>query len=127
MSITIEKIKGFTVTLKENLNANDFDFFDALEEKYEEFAFDGEYGQGYMKPNQVALVVDGMDGDYARLVYIESVKEIYNADETDKYMSLKEKPITEEIYKKLNEVYQKIYEKPLDVMLIDYALWFHWS
>lgn len=127
MSVSTERIIGFTVTLKEDLNHNDFEFFENVEKRYKEFAYREKYSQYGMKPNQVALVVDGMNSDYARLVYVENVKEIYGAYDEDPYTLLRPTEIPEEIYNELNIAYKKIYEIPLDKKLIEYALWYHWS
>jgi hypothetical protein len=127
MSVDTERIIGFTVKIKENLTHEDFEFFENVEEKHKEFAYRGKYSQFGMKPSQVALVVDGMNGDYARLVYVENVKSIYGAYDEDPYTLLRPTEIPEEIYNELNIAYQKIYEMPLDKKLIEYALWYHWS
>ena len=60
-------------------------------------------------------------------ISVEELRKGADVKQADKPLFTASTKYTEEIYKKLNEVYQKIYEKPLDVMLIDYALWFHWS
>ena len=127
MSVDIEKIKGFTITLKENLTHEDFEFFENVEKKYKEFAYREKYSQYGMKPNQVALVVDGMNGDYARLVYIEKTAEVYDVDYDEIYIPLKQKEITEEIYNEMNECYKMIYGEDLDKDKIEYALWYHFS
>ena len=127
MSVDIEKIKGFTITLKKDLTNEDFDFFQRLEQ-YPDFDWDkGQYSQYRMKPNQVALVVDGMNGDYARLVYVEKIAEVYDVDYEETYIPLKQKEITEDIYNKMNECYKMIYGNDLDKAEIEYALWYHFS
>ena len=123
MSITIEKIKGFTVTLKENLTHEDFEFFNSLEDEHKEFNYGGEYYDHPLKDDKVALIVDGMSGEYARLVYIESVNEV--CDINQEYLALKEKEIPSEVYDSLNKAYQMIYNKPLDKSKIEYALWYY--
>ena len=127
MSVDTERIIGFTITLKEDLTHEDFEFFENVEKKHKEFAYREKYSQFGMKPNQVALVVDGMNGNYARLVYVENVKEVYGAYDEEPYTLLRPTEIPEEIYNVLNIAYQKIYEMPLDKKLIEYALWYHWS
>jgi hypothetical protein len=127
MSVDIEKIKGFTITLKENLTHEDFEFFENVEEKHKEFAYRGKYSQFGMKPNQVALVVDGMNGNYARLVYVEKTAEVYDVDYDETYIPLKQKEMTEDIYNEMNECYKMIYGKDLDKEKIEYALWYHFS
>lgn len=127
MSVDIERIIGFTVKLKEDLSHNDFEFFENVEEKHKEFAYGGENSQFNMKSNAVALVVDGMNGNYARLVYVENVKRVYDAYDEEPYTLLRPIEVPEDIYNELNMAYQKIYDIPLDKKLIEYALWYHWS
>ena len=104
MGVDIEKIKGFTVALKENLMPEDFEFFNSLEDNYKEFAYGGEYYCHNLKPNKVALIVDGMCAEYARLVYIESVVKNTDMCSDDEYLLLKEKEISQEIlYRQDNE------------------------
>lgn len=126
MSVDTEQIIGFTVTLKKDLTHEDFKFFHSLEDKYEEFSDGGEYSQwcGGIRPNKVVLITDGMCGEYARLVYIEHVQEVY-VDE-DKYLLLHEREIPQEVYDSLNKAYQMIYNEPLDKKCIEYALWYYW-
>lgn len=122
MSIRIEKIKGFTVTLKENLSHEDFKFFNSLGDKHKEFDYGGEYYDHPLENDKVALIVDGMCAEYARLVYIEKVQEVYE-DVDEEYLLLKEKEIPSEVYDSLNKAYQMIYNEPLDRSRIEYALW----
>lgn len=124
MSITIEKIKGFTVILKENLLHKDFKFFNSLKDKHKEFNYGGEYYDYPLKNDKVALIVDGMCGNYARLVYIEKVREVYEYNNKE-YLLLKEKEIPSEVYDSLNKAYQMIYNEPLDKTKIEYALWYY--
>lgn len=124
MSIRIEKIKGFTVTLKENLSHEDFKFFNSLEDKHKEFDYGGEYYDHPLKNGKVALIVDGMCSEYARLVYIEKVQEVY-VDNDGEYLLLKEKEVPSEVYDSLNKAYQMIYNEPLDKSKIEYALWYY--
>ena len=63
MSVDCTGYVGYTVTLKENLTHNDFDFFNNFDKEH------GEYSQWDFKGKEkVRLVVDGMDGNYARLI-----------------------------------------------------------
>lgn len=126
MSVYTEQIIGFTVTLKKDLTQEDFEFFNGLEDKYKEFAFNGEYsqwGRG-IKPNKVLLIVDGMCGEYARLVYVIHTQEV--SIDNDGYFLLKGGDITNEVYDNLNKAYQMIYGEQLDKNKIEYALWYYW-
>ena len=127
MSVDVARIIGYTITLKKNLTHQDFDFFHSLEDKYKEFAYGGEYCQwgGGVKNNKVVLIVDGMSSEYARLVYVENIKEDIYVEE-DEYLLLKDNGVSKEIYESLNRAYQMIYNEPLDKNNIEYALWYWW-
>ena len=127
MSVSVEQIIGFTVTLKKDLTHEDFKFFNGLEDKHKEFSDGGKYSQwgGGIKANEVALIVDGMCSQYARLVYIIHTNEV--SIENDGYFLLKGGNLTEEIYESLNKAYQMIYGEQLDKNKIEYALWYYWS
>lgn len=119
MSITCEAYIGWTVTLKKNLNNNDFDFFNKFCEQHDEYC-------QYDCKGKVLLSVDGMSGHYARLVYVdEHIEECWI--EGKDYFSLKSSAISDDIYTILNEAYRLLYNKDLDKNLIEYALWFQFS
>jgi hypothetical protein len=116
MSVECEAYVGYTVTLKTNLNGDDFDFFNEFLETHDE------YNQ-YDCKDKVLLVVDGMCGEYARLVFVDYKLDEYWC-EGKNYFILRDSPIPEEIYNELNKAYNVLYNKDLDVEQIEYALWF---
>ena len=119
MSVSCEAYIGHTVTLKTNLNGKDFDFFDDFMETH------GEYNQ-YDCKGKVLLVVDGMNGSYARLVYVdEHIEECWV--EGKHYFPLKNPAIPDNVYEELNKAYHLMYGKELDKTLVEYALWFGFS
>lgn len=119
MSITCEAYIGWTVTLKENLNSNDFNFFNEFCEQHDEYC-------QYNCKGKVLLSVDGMCGHYARLTYVdEHIEECWI--EGKDYFPLKNLIIPDDIYAILNEAYRLLYDKDLDKNLIEYALWFQFS
>ena len=69
------------------------------------------------------LVVDGMSGDFARLIFVEDKIEDCWVDGKD-YFALKSGDIPDNVYDELNKAYQLMYGKELDKSLIEYALWF---
>lgn len=110
MSISCEAYVGYTVTLKTDLTNEDFDFFNDAE--------------NIELPERVQLVVDGMCGHYARLVYVEENFDCWTDNE--KYYRLDKHPVvTVGIYDELNKVYKQMYNKELDYREITYALFFH--
>lgn len=108
MSISCEAYVGFTITLATNLTNEDFDFFDEYE----------------IDLPRVRLIVDGMCGHYARLIYVDDCFDCW-VDGKEYYL-LRNQEITDEIYEVLNQVYKQMYNKDLDREQIEYALSFHY-
>lgn len=111
MSTSCEAYIGYTVTLKTNLTDEDFDFF----REAENIEF----------PHRVQLVVDGMCGHYARLVYVDENFDCW-VDNKEYYLLNKHPVVTVEIYDELNKVYKQMYNKKLDSAEIKYALFLHY-
>ena len=117
MSVSSEQYIGYTVNLKTDLKSEDFDFFGDFTTKYEEY-------DQYKGKGKVLLIVDGMCGTYARLIFIDKcLQESWSEDED--YIVLRSSPVPEEVYSELNKPYKILYGKDLDRDLIEYALWFH--
>ena len=119
MSVNCKQYIGYTVTLKTDLKHEDYDFFDEFIEEH------SEYNQFDCK-GKVSLVVDGMCGIYARLVYVDKSIRDSRSDGED-YIVLRNSPVPDEVYNELNKAYKAIYDKDLDKDAIEYALWFHFS
>lgn len=118
MSVGSDLYIGYTVTLKTNLKSDDFDFFDKFIDKY------GKYDQ-YTGEGNVLLILDGMSGIYARLVFVDAhIPDVWS--ETDDYVILRDLSVPKEVYNKLNKPYKIMYGKDLDKNLIQYALWYHY-
>ena len=119
MSVSCEAYVGYTVTVKENLKGEDFEFFGNFSDEHTE------YNQ-YDCKGKVLLVVDGMCGEYARLVFVdEHIRECWI--EGKDYFSLKYPPVPDNVYEELNKAYSLLYGKELDKRLIDYAFWFQFG
>ena len=119
MSTCCEAFIGYTVTLKEGLNSNNFEFFEKFKEKHGEYSL-------YDCKGKVSLFVGGINGEYARLVYVEEhIKECWI--EGKDYFSLKGQPVPDDIYAELNKAYQLLCGKALNKNHVEYALWFHFS
>lgn len=114
MSVDCSLYIGYTVNLKEDLSGDDFDFFEKFDE-YNRFNCEG----------KVVLLVDGMNGHYARIVFVD--KKIDDIWECDKYIKLRCEAIPDDIYNQLNKAYMDMYGKELDKNLIEYALNIHFS
>ena len=129
MSVNCEMFIGWTVKLIEgDVTNQDFDFFHELEEKDSDFeAFKGKYSQYNDDDTKVKLVVDGMSGEYVRLIYIAKNRNIWDFDDENAYDKLSNEQVPEDIYNELNECYKKIYNKDLEKDKVEYALWYHWS
>jgi hypothetical protein len=110
---------GYTVTLKRDLNSDDFDFFNDFEDEHKEYSM-----WEHKKPTEkVRLVIDGMNGDFARLIFVDEKIEDCWIDGKD-YFALRSQAVTDDVYEQLNKAYKLMYNKDLDKSLIEYALWF---
>lgn len=68
MSVSVDKYFGWTIDLKTDLNCNDFDFYHKFIDKHPNL----DQWKNCM-PNEIKLILDGMNGLFARLVYVLSV------------------------------------------------------
>lgn len=129
MSVNCEMFIGWTVKLiDKKVTSEDFDFFNHLGETNPNFeAFKGKYSQYVDDATKVKLVVDGMSGEYVRLIYIIKNRNIWDFDDEDAYDKLSNEAVPEDIYNELNECYKQIYNKALERDKVEYALWYHWS
>lgn len=122
MSVSCEMYVGYTINIKENLTHDDF-------EKYEEFTRNyPEYDErsNSEKVNKVILIDDGMNGLYARLIFVElHVPECWV--EGNDYHILNNNQIPEEVLNALKLAYQRLCQKELDINQIEYSLWYHFS
>ena len=119
MSVRCEAFIGYTVTLKTNLKSDDWELIEEFEEKHNEYDFYN-YRE---REGKVLLVVDGMNGLYARFVYVDEHIEECWIDGKD-YFPLRSQSVPNDIYEKINKAYRDMYGKDLDKGLIEYALWF---
>lgn len=120
MSVDCTGYIGYTVTLKEDLTSDDFDFFNDFDDAH------SEYSQWSFKNDgteRVRLVVDGMSGDFARLILVDKKIEDCWVNGDD-YFALRSNNVPNDVYDELNKAYRLMYEKDLDKSLIEYALWF---
>lgn len=116
MSVDCALYIGYTVNLKTNLKAEDFEFFcDERFNTYDKFDCEG----------RTKLLIDGMNGDYTRLIFVD--KKILDIWECDEYIKLRCEAVPDDVYVQLNKAYMDMYGKELDKNLIEYALNIHFS
>lgn len=120
MSVDCTGYIGYTVTLKRDLDSKDFRFFDDFEDKHSEYS---KWDFNRTGNERVRLVVDGMSGEFARLIFVDEKIEDCWINGKD-YFALKSQPIPNDVYDELNKAYRLMYDKELDKSLIEYALWF---
>lgn len=117
MSVSCELLVGYTVTLQTDLTNEDF-------EKYNDFI---ENNIQYDNNSQsgVQLIVDGMNGDYARLIYIDSRCDVEDIEDID-YKKLNTE-LSGEKYEALNKAYKALTGETLAISEIEYAVWTYWT
>lgn len=106
MSVSVDKYFGWTIDLKTDLNCNDFDFYHKFIDKHPNL----DQWKNCM-PNEIKLILDGMNGLFARLVYVLSVSyDVAWVDEDNDILNdtLKENNVPENIFKELNTIYTRV-------------------
>lgn len=128
MSISVDKYFGWTIDLKTNLDCNDFDFYDEFINKHPDL------GQGEnCMPNlghEIKLVLDGMNGSFARLIYVLSVAyDVAWIDEDNDVLNdtLKGNIVPENIYKELNTIYMQLTGQELQKEKVKLKEWHIWG
>lgn len=116
MSVNSEIYWGYTVELEDQSTEIDFD-------KYNEFIeLHPEYNR-YNDKNTVQLVIDGMGGEYVRLIYVmEHIKDLYKD-----FFHYSKADSEEYVYNELNKAYRMLENKDLDKSSIKLAFWSHFS
>ncbi len=126
MSVDVDKYFGWTIELKKDLESKDFDFYHKIIEKNPNL---NQYGKGAF-PNEIKLVIDGMNGLFARLIYILSVQyDISWVDEDNHILNetLKNNVAPENVFNELNEIYIKITGKELQHDQVNLKEWHNWG
>lgn len=123
MSVNCKLMVGYTVTLKTNLSDDDYEFYDNAVEKH---GIKEQWSN--LKPKEVYYIVDGMSGEYARIIYLLTHYDL--EEDTNQAYTRIDNVDFSEAYEKLNEVYSKIKkpeDKPLEPSQVELASWLHWS
>lgn len=105
MSVSAEIFIGFAVEIPYE---KDRDLIDNFLDSNPEYDL---YNDGNYK-NNIKFVIDGMCGDYIRLMYILSYSDIGYSDGYSRYDVLN-LVCPEEMFEKLNSVYMQIYKDTL--------------
>lgn len=128
MSISVDKYFGWTIDLKADLNCNDFDFYQKFIDKYPNL--DQEESCMPNLDHKIKLVLDGMNGSFARLIYVLSVSyDVAWVDEDNDILNdiLKENIVPENIYKELNTIYMQLTGQELQKEKVKLKEWHIWG
>jgi len=118
MSVSAEIFIGFSVEL-------DYDIrYDLVEEFCDTFPEYDLYKEFYK--NTIRFVVDGMCGNYIRMMYITSYIDIGYADGNSHY-DVMDVSLPDNIYSEMNDVYFKLFNKTLDKNDISFVSFIHYS
>lgn len=126
MSVRVDKYFGWTIELKKELNCNDFEFYHDFIENHQNL---NQYGKGAM-PNEIKLVLNGMSGLFARLIYIISVSyDVAWVEEDNDILNeiLKEKVVSENVFKELNGFYMQLTGQELQKEQVGLKEWHNWG
>ena len=122
MSVDCEAYIGFTVNIAEDLSREDFDRFEEFTSAYPEFS-----QWNHKSDSRVRFIEDGMNGLYARLIYIDKYIEELSMGWSNHYSVLRRVFVPDDVYEELNTAYEKLMHKELDRNNIQYAFWLHFS
>ena len=117
MSVRVDKYFGWTIELKKELNCNDFEFYNNFIENHQNL---NQYGKGVM-PNEIKLILNGMSGLFARLIYILSVS--YDVAWVDEDNDV----VPESTFKELNEIYVQLTGQELQKEQVKLKEWHNWG
>lgn len=124
MSVSCEEFIGYTLTIKKNLSHEDFDMLNKFLEQHPEY-------DSYNKDNKFVLVIDGMNGCYARFIYIDKRSNIeFSDDEGTDFLTMPVTEVRPAVYDMMNKAYQQLLcdeTVQLDSKLIGYTIWRHYS
>ncbi len=116
MSVEWKAYLGYTVTVKENLSDDDFEAYDSFLNEHPEY-------NRYDAENCVSLVIDGMNGQYARLIFALIT---FDDEREFDYYEVKKRTLFEPIYSQLAEAYHMLTGRLLDPAAVEFALWFNY-
>ena len=125
MSVSVDKYFGWTIDLKTDLNCNDFDFYHKFIDKHPNL----DQWKNCM-PNEIKLILDGLNGLFARLVYVLSVSyDVAWVDEDNDILNdtLKENIVPENIFKELNTIYTQLTGQELQKEKVKLKEWHIWD
>ena len=125
MSVYSRIFIGPTLEIATRLSYADFRKCDAFIEKHPEL---DEYAYNLSQDavGKLVLIVDGMNGHYARLVYID--KCTYNAHQshTSQVTELSMPQIDDELLKRMKALYEEYTGQEMKDGQIKYAIWTQW-
>lgn len=131
MGVYVDKYVGYMIDISEEIfklrkeNIEAFDelldgiFYNeiAMLDKYKDAGFKCRYGDDTASKEDLELVYDGMNGDYAYIILIDTVDR-YSNDESDIpeliKLALMKTPIPEEVTEKLSKAYNVLFDQKLD-------------
>ena len=125
MSVSVDRYFGWTIDLKTNLDCNDFDFYDEFIDKHPNL---NQWKN--CTPNEIKLILDGMGGLFARLVYVLSVSyDVAWVDKDNDILndSLKENIVPENIFTELNAIYVQLTGQELQKEKVKLKEWHIWG
>ena len=125
MSVHCRIVIGPTVEIQINLKGPDF-------KKYHEFIdnhpdLDDCYDRLHEPGAKMILFVDGMNGQYLRLTYVQSIKENGRIDHGSDLIELAVAPIDEAVIKQMQDIYKEYTGEDLQPEQIKNAMWTQWT
>ena len=116
---------GLTVELARNLKPDDFRKIDDFMSKYPEL---DEYVGDSNLESRILLIHDGMDGDFARLVFVDKFKDDASLGSSNEFIELAapNHMFNPEVVSKMFDLYEEYSGRRPKAEDFKYALWSQW-
>ena len=123
MSVDCRVIIGPTVEIQRNLSHKDFAKYHAFIEDHPEL--EDTYDRLHKPGDKLILFVDGMNGRYLRLTYVQQMKDGAHIDQSST-MNEMNVLIDRDIVRQMQNVYQSYTGEYLSEDQIKYSIWTMW-
>jgi hypothetical protein len=117
-------VVGPTVEIQRNIKHSDFKKYHQFIEEHSDL--EDNYDRLHEPGDKLILFVDGMNGEYLRLTYVQKITENAHIDNGSNMVELNT-PIDAEVISKMKEIYQEYTGEMFDESLIKYAMWTQWT
>ena len=125
MSVHCRIVVGPTVEILNKMNHEDFRKYHAYIDNHPDM--EDSYDRLHEPGAKMILFADGMNGQYLRLTYVQSIKENGRIDHGSDLIELAAAPIDETVIKQMQDIYKEYTGEDLQPEQIKNAMWTQWT